>query len=112
MSDRTTLCPMSGSLRSVEPDEGRRVSVESVSEQGGDPSCGVLSALWTGWEPGEGPRHGRYSCMSVHERRFRCAETLWTRQSIETSARLVGPGPVTGRLRTRPPQAVVGTNQA
>jgi hypothetical protein len=51
--------------------------------------------------------------MSVRERRFWCAETLCTRQSsIETSAKMPARARLTGRLRTRLSQAVVGPTGA
>ncbi len=49
MSDRTTLLFALPGYRlldvSVEPDGGRRVLIDSDQEQGGCPSCGVLSSV-------------------------------------------------------------------
>lgn len=96
MPDRTTLLFALPGFRvldvSLEADGGRRVLVESVADQGGCPSCGVLSGLIR-----ERPTsrikdlpHGAVPLrVWVRKRRFVCAEQLCARRSFtETSAQL------------------------
>jgi transposase len=120
MSDRTTLLFALPGFRvldvSLEADGGRRVLVESVAEQGGCPSCGVLSMLIR-----ERPTsrikdlpHGAVPLrVWVRKRRYVCAEVLCARRSFtETSAQLPARARLTARLRVKISEAVSTTNRA
>ena len=101
---------------SLVPGGDRRVLVESVADEGGCPSCGVLSALVKDRptcrvkDLPHGPVPLR---VWVRKRRFVCAERLCERRSFtETSAQLPARSRLTARLRVRIGEAVTGRNRA
>jgi len=120
MSDRTTLLFALPGFRVLDvtlgADGGRRVLVESVAEEGGCPSCGVLSSAVK-----ERPTmrvkdlpHGVVPLrLWVRKRRFWCAEELCSRRSFtEISHELPARSRLTRRLRSKISAAVTTTNRA
>jgi transposase len=100
----------------LEPDGGRRVLVECVAEEGGCPSCGVMSAVIKD-RPTSRVKdlpHGLVPLrVWVRKRRFACAQRLCERQSFtETSAQLPARARVTTRLKVKVSAAVTTTNRA
>lgn len=109
MSDRMTLLFALPGYRvldvSQEDDGGRRVVVESVVEQGGCPSCGVLSSRVKD-RPTSRVKdlpHGPVPLrVWVRKRRFVCAESLCDRRTFtEASEQLPPRARLTGRLGRR-----------
>ncbi len=120
MSDRPTLLFAMPGFRvldvTLEPGGGRRVLVESVAEQGGCPSCGVLSGFIKD-RPMSRVKdlpHGPVPLVVwVRKRRFACVEVLCGRRSFtETSAQLPARARVTTRLKVKVCAAVTTTSRA
>lgn len=120
MIDRTTLLFALPGFRvldvSLEPDGGRLVLVESVTREGGCPSCGVMSSRIK-----ERPicrlkdlPHGSVPLrLWVCKRRFVCAEALCSRGSFtEVSDQVRARSRLTTRLRAKVSAAVTATNRA
>jgi transposase len=120
MSDRTTLLFALPEFRvldvTLEPGGGRRVLVESLAEEGGCPTCGVMSALIKD-RPTSRVKdlpHGPLPLVVwVRKRRFSCAQRLCERRSFtETSAQLPARARLTTRLKVKVTAAVTTTNRA
>ena len=120
MSDRTSLLFALPGFRvldvTLEPDGGRRVLVESEAQEGGCPSCGVLSGLIKERATSRvrDLRHGVLPLrVWVRKRRFVCAEVLCERRSFtEVSEQIPARARVTTRLRQVVSAAVTVTNRA
>lgn len=99
-----------------EPGGGRLVLVESVANEGGCPSCGVMSSRikdrplcrLKDLPHGSVPLH-----VWVCKRRFLCTEKLCARRSFtEVSDQIPARSRLTKRLRTKVSAAVTATNRA
>jgi transposase len=120
MSDRTSLLFALPGFRvldvRLDPDGGRRVLAEVVADEGGCPSCGVLSSLVKD-RPTCRVRdlpHGSVPVrLWVRKRRFVCAERLCPRGSFtQVCEQVPARSRLTSRLRVKVAAAVVTTNRA
>jgi transposase len=120
MIDRTTLLFALPGFRvlnvTLEPDGGRLVLVESVTIEGGCPSCGVMSSRVKDRPTcrlKDLPHGGVPLRLWVCKRRFVCTEKLCARRSFtEVSDQIPARSRLTKRLRTKVSAAVTGTNRA
>ena len=99
-----------------EPGGGLRVLVERFAEQGGCPSCRVLSSVNKDRPVSRVKElpHGLVSLLVfVRKRRFVCTQVLCERRSFtETTAELPARARVTTRLKVKVAVAVTTTNRA
>ena len=120
MNDRTTLLFALPGFRvldvTLEPDGGRVVLVETITNEGGCPSCGVMSSRVKD-RPIRRLKdlpHGNVPLrLWVAKRRFMCNENRCARGSFtEVSDQIPARSRLTTRLRSKVSAAVTTTNRA